>query len=115
MRDLPHDVIIARMQSIQAAAAIWLSRERPIFYKSDVQGYDEALAALIPDVFRTHVFAAIFELCRIDKPKVPGFREIIEPFGFMQLLEEQQATSVEGVMAWLARPEYGSDDLAVWR
>jgi hypothetical protein len=86
MRDLPHDVISARMWSIQGEASAWLDRDQPIFYKSDVH-----------------------------KPKVLDFCAVIEHYAFMRLLEADEAISVDGVMAWLARPDYGSDDLAVWR
>ena len=44
----------------------WQSSSRPIFYKSDIQGYDELILSEIPTEFWDKVYGGIFEVRRID-------------------------------------------------
>ena len=43
----------------------WTSNSRPIFFKSDTQGFDEAIISAIPSSFWDNVYGGIFEIRRI--------------------------------------------------
>lgn len=43
----------------------WISNSRPIFFKSDTQGFDEAIISAIPTNFWDNVYGGVFEIRRI--------------------------------------------------
>ena len=65
----------------------WLKQGHSILYKSDTQGYDEILATLIDPKIWDHVFAAILEIWRVEKPAydVDKFFKILSGFGTRRL------------------------------
>lgn len=52
----------------EAECQRWMSHGKPIFYKSDTQGYDEMIICLLPLSFWDHVVGGIFEVAHMDKP-----------------------------------------------
>jgi FkbM family methyltransferase len=77
----------------------WLDG-RPLIYKSDTQGYDETIATLVEPRIWDHVFAAILEIWRIEKPlyDVEAFRKILSRFECRRLLPYVDNLTVDQVL-----------------
>ena len=107
------DVRAARQESKE-----WLSSGLPIFYKSDTQGHDETIATSADfEVWRS-VFAAIFELWRIDKPEfsLDAFRLIMDQFSNRTFLQEPgRMLTTDEVMAYIQGRDGQYRDLGLWK
>jgi hypothetical protein len=77
----------------------WLD-DRPIIYKSDVQGYDETIATMVEPRVWDQVFAAILEIWRIPKPEydVAAFGKILSMFECRRLLPYTDNLTIEQVL-----------------
>jgi FkbM family methyltransferase len=87
-----------------------------VIWKSDTQGYDEAILARVPLALWERVDLAILELWRIAKPDFDrdAFRDRLAAFPHLSIGIDRPA-SVEDVMAYLAGGDYGFEDLYLWR
>jgi hypothetical protein len=125
MAEFENDAVTVQVRDIAAEVPYWLWHGQPILYKSDTQGYDEALASLLPlEFWRSHVFAALFEVWRITKPAAPGFGRVLGQFKHHRLLNVWNGegkppgcdVTVDGACKWMAAPnDYVGEDLAAWR
>ncbi len=110
--------IMAEVRTAKIASQEWISSGLPIFYKSDTQGHDEAIATSVAAETWTFVFAAIFELWQIDKPNFPLdiFRSIIDQFPNKKFLQEpHRLLSTEEVMAFIQGRSGQYRDLGLWK
>jgi FkbM family methyltransferase len=109
--------------SVEAVEAGAFFAEHPppagarIIWKSDTQGYDEAIISRVPDALWDRVDLAIVELWRIDKPAFDEdeFRRRIAAFPHRGIGSTRNQVSVEDVMEYLAGRDYAYSDLYLWR
>jgi FkbM family methyltransferase len=96
----------------------WLAHGKPIFYKSDTQGFDEVIATSLSSVFWDNVYGGIFELWRIPGKEydVDQFMKIIDGFNYKVFDKKpnENVSSAE-VMDYLRSTDHQFDDLLFWR
>jgi FkbM family methyltransferase len=96
----------------------WLAQSKPIFYKSDTQGFDEVIATSLSPDFWDDVCGGIFELWRIPGKEydVDKFMKIIDGFNnkVFDKKPNQNVSSAE-VMDYLRSTDHQFDDLLFWR
>lgn len=87
-----------------------------IIWKSDTQGYDEAIVTRVPDALWERVDLAIIELWRIAKPEFDRdvLRRRLAAFPHRSIGLAGTA-SVDEVIAYLDGRDYGFSDLYLWR
>lgn len=95
----------------------WFNAGRPILYKSDTQGYDELIATSINPRVWDKIFAAVFEIWRIEKPDfdIITFADILESFPNLMLLNSQRVLTVSDALTYSAGKDGHWDDLAIWK
>jgi FkbM family methyltransferase len=93
----------------------WARPGWPILYKSDAQGYDELIATLIEPATWDAVFAAVFEIWRIQKPDfdVGAFRDVLARFPHRKLLQTNRSVTVDEAIEYLSGRDGQWQDLAV--
>lgn len=117
-QDIGFDSIVAEVRTAQTASKEWFSSGLPIFYKSDTQGHDEAIATAVDPQTWSRVFAGIFELWQIDKPafSLETFRAILDLFPKKKFLQEpQRLLSTDEVMAFIQGRDGQYRDLGMWK
>lgn len=87
-----------------------------VIWKSDTQGYDEAIVTRVPDAIWDRVDMAILELWRIAKPDFNHevFRRRIAAFPNRTIGAGNRATADE-VMEYLGGRDWTFSDLYLWR
>jgi FkbM family methyltransferase len=96
----------------------WMAQSKPIFYKSDTQGYDEVIATSLSPDFWENVCGGIFELWRIPGKEydVDKFMRIIDGFNNKVFDKKpNQNVSSSEVMDYLRSTDHQFDDLLFWR
>ena len=94
----------------------WLSTNRPIFYKSDVQGSDELIISEMPTDFWNRVYGGIFEIRRIkgksySKEKLSTMLNKYKHLTF----NREERVGVNEIMAYIEGPNDGTDvDVCFW-
>ena len=117
---MPARYTTTEVQALAAAAESrrWAEGGRPIFYKSDVQGFDEVIAAALEPAFWDQVVGGIFELSRVEKPPHDGdrFAAVLDAFPHKAFLSAPQTPrSTAEVLAYLVGRDGQHEDLACWR
>jgi FkbM family methyltransferase len=96
----------------------WLADGKPIFYKSDTQGFDEVIATSLSPDFWDNVCGGIFELWRIPGKEydVDKFMNIVDGFSnkVFDKKPNQNVSSAE-VMDYLQATDHQFDDLLFWQ
>jgi FkbM family methyltransferase len=96
----------------------WLADGKPIFYKSDTQGFDEVIATSLSPDFWDNVCGGIFELWRIPGKEydVDKFMKIVDSFNnkVFDKKPNRNVSSAE-VMDYLLSTDHQFDDLLFWR
>jgi FkbM family methyltransferase len=96
----------------------WMAQSKPIFYKSDTQGFDEVIATSLSPDFWDNVCGGIFELWRIPGKEydVDKFMKIIDGFNnkVFDTKPNQKVSSAE-VKDYLRSTDHQFDDLLFWR
>lgn len=90
----------------------------PFIYKSDAQGYDQKIAALIPDEFWKATRMASFELWRLPENDYDqdAFARALSWFNNLTLGSQFGRTvSPSEVIAYLQGEDMKSDDLFAWK
>jgi len=97
---------------------LWLSYNKPVFYKSDTQGHDELIATSLSDQFWIRVKVAVFELWRIPGKTYDRNRFISILDSFPQKVFQSKPTLNVGsnsVVEYLNGTDGAFDDLIVLR
>ena len=112
-RQSPVEIAEASTQEV-----LWLSYNKPIFYKSDTQGHDELIATALSDRFWSRVKIAVFELWRLagksfDRDR---FTAILDSFPY-KVFQSKPAINVgsSAVIEYLNSTDRTFDDLVIWR
>jgi FkbM family methyltransferase len=106
------------VRSAAAESRRWLAGGRPIFYKSDTQGYDELIATQFDLPFWDAVAGGILELWRLDKPghDAARLRAMLDRFPNKALLHARtQRLSTQDVLDYLGGRDGTYADLGFWR
>jgi|JI10StandDraft_1071094.scaffolds.fasta_scaffold09731_10 FkbM family methyltransferase len=104
----------ALLQQIMVATP----QDRHFIYKSDTQGYDEYIAALLPDGFWSRVDVVVMEISRMQKPVVDAdrFRALLESFPHRRFGHDKAEVQVDEVIAFAMGPtDNRYVDLVLWR
>ena len=113
---MPRDFRTTTVQAIagREEAEKWLTLGRPIFYKSDTQGFDEIIATNFPLAFWGNVHCAVFELWRIKKPGLvlDHFTKILDSFPFRSFASEPgRQLELDEILAFLRHDDGLFNDL----
>lgn len=112
------DSITAKMRCVNDESKRWLSRNVPVFYKSDVQGLDEWLATSIEETFWPKCCGVMIELWPIEKPKLDTyrFRQFVNNFKHRKLLSipDREVTADFLFERFVNPPQKEHDDLILW-
>ena len=97
---------------------IWLSYNKPVFYKSDTQGHDEIIATSLSEQFWHRVKVAVFELWRISGKTYDRnrFTSILDSFPY-KVFQSKPTVNVgsSSVIEYLSGTDGAFDDLVLWR
>ena len=92
--------------------------QRRFVYKSDTQGFDEYIAALLPAPFWDRVDVVVMEISRMQKPPVDvdRFRALLQSFPHRRFGQEPAELAVEEVLTFALGPtDNRYADLVLWR
>lgn len=114
---MPAAHLETRVRVLAAAteAARWMAPGVRLFYKSDTQGFDEAIAGALPPDLWDQVAGGILELWRIEKPApvAEAFVRLLDRFPDKVFLSRPRVrASTAEVLAFLDGQDGGHDDLA---
>lgn len=87
-------------------------------YKSDTQGFDEYIAALLPAGFWSRVDVVVMEISRMQKPPVNAerFKALLESFPHRRFGHESRELTVPEVLEFAMGPtDNRYADLVLWR
>lgn len=103
---MPPDYLTTRVPvvSVTGETKKWTDPVRPIFYKSDTQGYDELIASHIDAATWDHIHAGFFELWRIAKPPSVDwntFAAILDRFPFKTFTTNPENLSTGRILQYL--------------
>lgn len=90
--------------------------DEPLLWKSDTQGYDEAIIAATPMDIWQRIDVALIEIWRIAKPPFDPaeLRARLACFPNRQLGDEMNV-SVEQIMEYLSADDWQFKDLLMWK
>jgi FkbM family methyltransferase len=96
----------------------WESLNRPIFYKSDTQGFDELIATTYNTKFWEKVECASFELWRIEKPELnkDKFIQILNQFPNKSFqYGNKSLLSNDEILNYMSGKDGNHEDLLCWK
>ncbi|WP_020174880.1 FkbM family methyltransferase [Methyloferula stellata] len=117
-QDDSFDKTTIEVKGAKAACKKWAASGLPIFYKSDTQGHDEAIATSTDPKIWKSVFAGIFELWRIEKPEfsLETFRAILDQFPNKVFLQEPaRMLTTDEVIVYIQGRDGHYRDLGFWK
>jgi len=97
---------------------LWTTERRPLFYKSDTQGFDEKIATRMDMSFWDGVFGGILEVWQIKKPSYDSerLRIIFDKFpNKCFLTDPNKMISTDELMQFVGSEAGASQDLGFWR
>ena len=106
------------VKDAHAEAQVWLAAGLPIFYKSDTQGHDEAIATSIGIPLWEKVFAGIFELWRIEKPSwsTEKMTRVLDLFPYKRFLQDPGVPiSTADILSYVAGSDGAFKDVLFWK
>lgn len=113
-----HSVREVECVDIRAESARWTESGRPVFFKSDTQGYDETLVTALDESFWTNVSGGIIEVWRIAKPAYDREKlgRVLNVFPHKCFLNQPgHLLDTESILAFLEGVDGASHDLGFWR
>ena len=115
MRNRPFDEGSVRVVETARWMEKHLHNGKKILWKSDTQGFDEAIICAVPDAIWDRIQLAVIELWRIQKPDFDraAFRRRIASFPSRTI--GKTAASVEDILDYLSGSDWQHDDLYLWR
>lgn len=96
----------------------WTEIDKPIFYKSDTQGFDELIATTYDTDFWSKVECASFELWRVNKPELntDKFIQMLNQFPNKSFqYENRNSLTNEDVLNYISGTDGNHEDLLCWK
>ena len=116
MRGRPYVTAPIQMRETRAWMLETVGTDEPLLWKSDTQGYDEAIIAATPMDIWQRIDVALIEIWRIAKPPFDPaeLRARLACFPNRQLGDEMNV-SVEQIMEYLSADDWQFKDLLMWK
>lgn len=96
----------------------WTAIDKPVFYKSDTQGFDELIATTYDTDFWSKVECASFELWRVDKPELntDKFIQMLNQFPNKTFqYENRNSLTNQEILNYMSGRDGNHEDLLCWK